>query len=129
MKGLKNIYFVQASNRHGVNVRIPYAVGCIAAYAWDDPVIRENFRLGHFTFLRTPVAQVLESFDDPFMVAFSNYVWNFEYNKALAKAVKKRWLACLVLFWGGTRCSTKARRSWTNSPLWIFCCEIGRAHV
>jgi len=97
---LKNIYFVQAGNLYGVNAHLPYAAGCVAAYAWNHPLIREKYRLGHFIFLRTPVAEAIASLEDPYMVAFSNYVWNFEYHKALAAAVKERWPACLILFGG-----------------------------
>jgi len=100
MKSLRNIYFVQAGILYGENAYFPYAAGCVAAYAWNNPLIRENYHLGHFTFLRTPVAQAVESFQSPFLVAFSNYVWNFEYHKALAKAIKKRWPDCLILFGG-----------------------------
>jgi len=97
---LRTIYFVQAGYLFGDNAYFPYASGCLAAYAWDDPVIRDSYRLGHFTFLRKPVAQALDSFEQPFMVAFSNYVWNYEYHKALAKAIKERWPGCLILFGG-----------------------------
>ena len=100
MKSLKNIYFVQAGDLFGVNAYLPYAAGCVAAYAWGNPLIRENYRLGHFTFLRTPLERALASFEEPYMVAFSNYIWNFEYHKALAKAVKERWPGCLILFGG-----------------------------
>jgi len=100
MHALKNIYFVQAVNLFGNNAHLPYAAGCVAANAWDNPLIRENYRLGHFTFLRTPVDQLMDSFEQPYMVAFSNYMWNFEYHKAAAKAIKKRWPDCLVLYGG-----------------------------
>ena len=85
---------------YGTNAYLPYAAGCIAAYAWANPAIQDNYRLGHFTFLRTPLAQAIASLEEPYMVAFSNYVWNFEYHKALAKAVKERWPGCLILFGG-----------------------------
>ena len=100
MKSLKNIYFVQTGNSYGANVYFPYAAGCIAAYAWNNPRIRENYRLGHFSFLRRPLEQTVASFTEPFLLAFSNYVWNFEYHKAIAKAVKERWPDCLIVFGG-----------------------------
>ena len=100
MKRLKNIYFVQTGMLYGDNAYLPYTAGCVAAYAMHNPVIRESYRLGHFTFLRAPVAQVVASFEEPFLVAFSNYVWNFEYHKALARAVKERWPGCRILFGG-----------------------------
>ena len=100
MKSLKNIYFVQAGNLYGVNAYLPYASGCIAAYAWNNPLIREHYRLGHFTFLRTPIEQAVDAFEDPYMLAFSCSAWNFEYHKALAQAAKARWPGCLILFGG-----------------------------
>ena len=96
----KNIYFSQAGYLYGVNAYLPYAAGCVAAYAWDNPLIREYYQLGRFAFLREPAAQVAASFDHPYMVAFSNYLLNFEYHKALAQAVKERWPDCLILFGG-----------------------------
>ena len=115
----KNVYFVQAGNLYGDNAHLPYAAGCIAAYAWNNSTIRENYRLGHFTFLRTPIAQVVASFEDPFMLCFSNYVWNFEYHKALAKAVKERYPDCLVLF-GGHQVLNESSRQLDEYPFIDF---------
>jgi len=100
IKKSRTVYFVQAGNRYGENVYFPYAAGCVAARAWSNTRIREHYRLGHFVFLRDPIERALERFEEPYMVAFSNYVWNFEYHKALARAVKARWPGCLVLFGG-----------------------------
>ena len=100
MKSLKNIYFVQAGDFFGHNAYFPYSAGCVAAYAWDNPLIREHCRLDPFLFLRTPLEEAMAAFEEPFLVAFSNYVWNFEYNKALASAIKKRWPECLIVFGG-----------------------------
>ncbi|MCL2107150.1 MAG: radical SAM protein [Oscillospiraceae bacterium] len=99
-KNKKNIYFAQAGVLYGVNAYFPYASGCVAAFAWSNPAIRDSYRLGRFLFLREPVDQAAASFEEPFLVAFSNYVWNFEYHKALARAVKKRFPNCLILFGG-----------------------------
>ena len=97
---MKNIYFVQAGYLYGVNAYIPYASGCVAAYAWNNPLIRENYRLGHFCFLRNPIEETVSAFVSPYIIAFSNYVWNYEYHKALAKAVKERYPDCLIVFGG-----------------------------
>jgi putative methyltransferase len=97
---MKTVYFVQANYCYGNAVYLPYAVGCLAAYAWQDEEIRREYRLGRFVFLREPIAEAVDSLDEPFLVAFSCYVWNFEYNKSLAQAVKTRFPQCLVLFGG-----------------------------
>ncbi|MCL2194866.1 MAG: radical SAM protein [Oscillospiraceae bacterium] len=97
---MKNIYFVQAGNLYGSNAYLPYAAGCVAANAFCNPKIRAHYHLGHFTFLRTPIEEVVNSYDNPFLVAFSCYLWNFEYHKTLAQAIKTRWPQCYILFGG-----------------------------
>ena len=97
---MKTIHFVQAGILYGSTTYFPYASGCVAAHAWNNPLISESYRLGHFIFLRQPIAEVVAGLEEPFMVVFSNYVWNIEYHKALAKAVKERWPDCFVLFGG-----------------------------
>ena len=97
---MKNIYFVQAGNLYGNNAHLPYAAGCVAAHAWSNPRVREAYKLADFLFLRRPVEEALAAMEAPFMMAFSNYVWNFEYHKALARAVKARFPGCLVVFGG-----------------------------
>ncbi len=100
---MKNIYFVQANNVYGNerrSVYIPYASGCIAAYAFDDKTIKESCRLAGFVYTHEPIAQAVEKISEPFAVAFSCSVWNYEYNKALAKAVKEKNPECTVIFGG-----------------------------
>lgn len=97
---MRTVYFIQANYRYGNAAYLPYAAGCLAAYAWQDAEIARQYRLGRFIFLREPIAEVVESMDEPFLVAFSCYVWNFEYNKSLARAVKARFPQCHILFGG-----------------------------
>ncbi len=100
---MKNIYFIQANNVYGNerrSVYIPYASGCIAAYAFNDKTIKETCRLAGFIYTHEPIAQVIASLCDPFIAAFSCSVWNYEYNKALAKAIKKEYPECRIVFGG-----------------------------
>lgn len=97
----KNVYLA------GINVAysdrlayLPYAPGCIAAYAWNDNFIKENFSLGEILFLREKTEDALGRIKDPFVVGFTCYVWNMEYNKALAKRVKEKYPGCTVVFGG-----------------------------
>ncbi|MDR1806185.1 MAG: radical SAM protein [Clostridium sp.] len=97
---MKNIYFVQAGYLYGNNAHFPYACGCIAAYAWQNPAVRESYSPGRFIFLREKIDEAIESLESPYLVAFSNYVWNFEYHKLFAERLKKRYPECLVVFGG-----------------------------
>jgi len=96
----KTVYFVQAGNLYGQNAHLPYAAGCVAANAFSMPEIRHHYQLGEFIFLRTPIEEVLAKLDEPYLVAFSCYIWNMEYHKALARAIKVRWPDCYILFGG-----------------------------
>lgn len=97
---MKTIYFVQAGNLYGHNAHLPYAAGCVAANAFSMPAIREHYHLGNFIFLRTPINDVLAKLDEPYLVAFSCYIWNMEYHKVLAQEIKARWPNCYILFGG-----------------------------
>ena len=101
--GMKNIYLVQVSEQFSGNIKaayLPYAAGTIAAKAWSNEIVRNSFSLERIIFLREPVEQVTESLILPFLVGFSSYIWNYEYNKALAKKIKKKFPLCTIVFGG-----------------------------
>ncbi|MGN0635954.1 MAG: radical SAM protein [Acutalibacteraceae bacterium] len=97
---MKNIYFVQASHMLYQSVYLPYAVGAIAAYSFQYEDIREHYHLGQFIFQQLPVQDIIRDLEDPYMVAFSSYVWNVEFNLRLAQAVKQKWPECIIVFGG-----------------------------
>lgn len=100
---MRNIYFVQANNVYGNDRRsvyIPYASGCIAAYAFDDKKIKSECRLAGFVYTHEPIKQAVQKMKEPFIAAFSCSVWNYEYNKALAKALKKEYPEVIIVFGG-----------------------------
>lgn len=100
---MKNIYFVQANNVYGNDRRsvyIPYASGCIAAYAFADERIKKSCRLAGFVYTHEPIKQAVLKMKDPFIAAFSCSVWNYEYNKALARELKKAYPDVIIIFGG-----------------------------
>ena len=97
----KNVYLA------GINVAysdrlayLPYAAGCIKAYALSDSEIKENFDFGEILFLRERIEDAVKRIKDPFVVGFTCYVWNMEYNKALAKRIKELYPECFIVFGG-----------------------------
>lgn len=100
---LKNIYLVQAAEQFSGNTKaayLPYAAGTVAAKAWGNKTVCAAFNLDRIVFLREPIEQIVDSLNDPFLIGFSNYIWNYEYNKAVAKKIKVRFPECLILFGG-----------------------------
>lgn len=110
---MKNIYLVQANAVYGDEIKstyIPYAIGCLAAYAFSDEEIKKEYSLGKFIYTRKPIADAVNEITDPFLVGFSSSIWNNEYNKALAKAVKKTYPRCITVF-GGHQISPDAKKA------------------
>ncbi len=100
---MKNIYFVQANNVYGNDRRsvyIPYASGCIAAYAFENETVKSNCSFAGFIYTHEPINDAIGKMQNPFIVAFSCSVWNYEYNKALAKEIKKVFPETVIVFGG-----------------------------
>ncbi len=95
-----NIYLVQPNSRTGNTISFPYAAGVIAAYAWQFPQVREKYQLGKLFYKKDPIDKVLSEIENPFLAGFSNYMWNCEYNIALAQQIKKCYPKCVIVFGG-----------------------------
>ena len=96
----KNVYFFQPGFAFDRAYYLPYAAGALAAYAWRDDTVKNSYAIGDFIFKREKLNEVCERLDRPAVAAFSNYVWNFEYNKAMAKKIKALYPDCIVIFGG-----------------------------
>ena len=97
---MKKIYFVQSSSVYGGEVCVPYASGAIAAYAWMHDEIKKEYELAGIIHKKESFSDVANRISEPFLVAFSCYIWNFEHNKIFAKALKEKYPDCLILFGG-----------------------------
>ena len=84
----KKLYFFQVNYSYGRSAHIPYTAGQLAAYAFDDKDVAENYELKKIFFLREKIDKVLSEIDNPSVVAFSTYMWNFNYNKTIAALIK-----------------------------------------
>ncbi len=104
MKGVcvlkKKLYFFQVNYPYGKSAHIPYTAGQLAAYAFDDKTIASNYTLEEIFFLREKPQELMSRIDNPFIVAFSTYIWNCNYNKTLAKMIKDKYPECTVVFGG-----------------------------
>ena len=79
---------------------LPYSVGCLWSYAIQNVRIQENFCLKELIFKRDSISDTINLMENPSVAAFSCYVWNFEYCKKLAEAIKNKWPNCLIIFGG-----------------------------
>lgn len=97
---MKNIYFVEVGFSFDDSVYLPYATGTIAAFLKENGAFESEYNLGGFLFRRKKIADALSEFKSPFIAAFSCSIWNYEYNKVLAKALKEKYPECIIIFGG-----------------------------
>ena len=88
----KKISLVQPNFRQGPKelnaYYLPYSVGVLWAYATRSRKITETFKLDQIVFRRDPVDDLARSLAENHVVAFSTYIWNRNYNYALASRIK-----------------------------------------
>ena len=108
----KNIYFSQVNYSTGSGkfkgYWFPYSVATIWAYVQQFEWVTENFQLQELLFKRETPEELLDRIEEPQIFCFSNYVWNYEYNKKIAEAVKKKYPNCLISF-GGPQVTKKPK--------------------
>lgn len=99
----KKVFLVQPGYIYGDEKKtayLPYAAGTIAAYAFSQESIRENYLFGGFLCFFEEDAAALDKIKDADVVGFSNYVWNYKYNCALAAKLRRENPRCTIIFGG-----------------------------
>jgi len=101
MKQQKNLCLVQVVDDYGLNKFLPLAIAYQWLYAAQQPGVTEQWRVVDTLIEKLPIEQYVDSLaDDVHMMAMSSYVWNFNYNNELAKAVKRRFPDCVIVIGG-----------------------------
>src|SRR6056300_747882 len=79
---------------------LPYTVATLWSYANQFEHISKNFELGEYIFRRDPLEEAAQKLKDSDIVGFSVYLWNDNYNAALAKRVKELNPNVLIIYGG-----------------------------
>ncbi len=99
-----NLYLCQPNFRFGIAGKtgywIPYSIGCLWSYASQFDDIKENVDLKDIIFRRENVDNLVNRLEDPDVIAFSCYMWNWEWSKEVARKVKDRYPKCKIIFGG-----------------------------
>ena len=108
---MNNVYFFQVSDAFSSRsdqMYLPYAVGTLAAVAWSNPEIVKNWKLKKIICRRESPEKIVARLENPSVAAFSNYVWNYEFNLRTASLLKEKYPSCTVVF-GGHNISQNSR--------------------
>ena len=94
----RNVYLVDLASGSNMNL-LPLAICMIGSYSLEQLEIQENFNI-EYRFLRQKGKSLAASMEDPAVVGFSCYVWNFCGSLSAAKEVKKRFPNALIVLGG-----------------------------
>jgi len=98
---MKNLYLVQVVDSYGPNKFLPLAISYQWLYAQQDPKVKDTWQVQDVLIEKLNITNWLDNITaEPNLVAMSCYVWNWEYNRALAQAIKQRWPNCVVVVGG-----------------------------
>lgn len=97
----KTVSFVQVNFPQGpreLNAHyLPYTAGVVLAYALER---NPDWQLGEIVWRRDPVEDTAQRLKHSDVVGFSTYVWNHQYNYALAQRIKQLNPRCLIVMGG-----------------------------
>ncbi len=115
----QRLYMVQVNGRYGENVYLPYSVGLLWAYARTFPEIAAAYDMIDFLYLKEPIEAAVARLVAPDLIAISCYVWNWEWSKAFARAVKERWPNCRIVV-GGVQVQDESPEILLENPQFDF---------
>jgi tRNA A37 methylthiotransferase MiaB len=79
---------------------LPYSAGVIWSYAIADPWVRDRFVCTDMIWRRDAIEPLAQRLAQNDICTFSTYVWNHQYNYALARRVKELNPDCFTIFGG-----------------------------
>ena len=94
----QNVYIHQLQTLASKNL-LPLAAGLITAYQMKDLLVSKSFNF-ELKILRTEPLKTVESYDQPAILGFSTYSWNFRQSLEVARLAKIRFPAALTIFGG-----------------------------
>jgi putative methyltransferase len=101
---MKKLLLVQPNFKIGIGSLqgywLPYSVGCLWSYAKQFNFVTENFELVDIIFRRERIETLVARLDHLDVCFLSCYMWNWEYNKALAQSIKAKFPHCKIVMGG-----------------------------
>lgn len=110
-----NVYLAQVNNRFGDQAFLPYSVGVIQAHCQRQPEICESFNFPELVFLRENIQCLVDRLHEPHIFGISCYIWNWEYSRELARAVRFTYPECLIVM-GGPQVPLESKSFFKRNP-------------
>ena len=96
----KNIYLFELSDVFANQVYLPYSSGVVWSYIKNNPIIKKNYQLKDWFFARDNASNIINKIENPDILLFSCFMWNWNLNCEIAKAIKEKYPNCLIIYGG-----------------------------
>ena len=114
---MKNLYLVQVADKYGPNSFLPIAISYQWMYASTSKLVKENFQVSDVLIEKKSPKQYVDNMEhEPHVMMLSSYVWNWEYNKELAKRTKEKYPNCLTIT-GGPHVDKRDKEFFEKYPM------------
>jgi putative methyltransferase len=115
----KKLYFVEVDSVYSnfeKKLKLPYSTGLIWSYCLQNQEIKNNYELANWICYRDDIDVVFDKIENPSIVGFSCFTWNWKFNKILAQKIKDKYPNCLIIFGG----KEPPNEQWlTQNPKWF----------
>jgi len=102
---MKNVYLIQVVDNYGPNKFLPLAISYHWLDAISDEYVAQTYSLKEVLIEKENIDSFVSRIEKPDVLVMSCYIWNWNYNCALAKRVKELWPNCFIVV-GGPQIST-----------------------
>lgn len=102
---MKNVYLIQVVDSYGPNKFLPLAISYHWLTAIENDFVKNNFILKDVLIEKESIESFVSRIDTPHVVIMSCYIWNWNYNRKLAKRIKEKWPESFIII-GGPQVST-----------------------
>ena len=99
----KKLYLVEVDSVYSnfeKKLKLPYSTGLIWSYCLQNQEIKNNYELANWICYRDDIDVVFDKIENPSIVGFSCFTWNWKFNKILAQKIKDKYPNCLIVFGG-----------------------------
>ena len=114
---MKNLYLVQVADKYGPNSFLPVAISYQWMFASTSKLVKDNFEVADVLIEKKNPHTYVDSLEkEPHVVMLSSYVWNWEYNKVLARLIKEKYPNCLTIT-GGPNVDKRDKEFFNKYPM------------
>lgn len=97
---MQNVYLFEINDIIANQMKLPYSTGLIWSYCILDEAITNNYKLDGWFYYRQDMDDIVDQIDNPSVIGFSCFVWNWKFNRDISKKIKEKWPDCRIVFGG-----------------------------